>query len=113
MLKIYTHISYFIFIFFFFLLIQDLREFALVGPIDLRFHHSRVETPTQVIPIPVENGLIPSHTPTQSIYSLLSLYPLDSLKGLEISLPNYAQDIQLHGPGPSWLGTNDADFRDV
>lgn len=25
----------------------------------------------------------------------------------------HAQDIQLYGPGPSWLGTNDADLRDV
>ncbi|KAJ9490068.1 hypothetical protein VN97_g3190, partial [Penicillium thymicola] len=52
--------------------------------------------------------------PPNPIHPLsLSLYPLDSLKGLEISLPNHAQDIQLYGPGPSWLGTNDADFRDV
>lgn len=27
--------------------------------------------------------------------------------------PGHAQDLQLHRPGPSWLGTNDADVRHV
>jgi hypothetical protein len=54
-------------------------------------------------------------SPTPTPLQPSSLFPrrLIGVRETFFSTSGHAQDLQLYGPGPSWLGTNDADLWNV